>query len=200
MNLLHLVHRVSEGDVTVLELGRLIVDAIDNDSTTPIDEWDMTGIIRYKSESVAYENEIVENVAIIVDQWGYQVLGNTEAGRVASWVVTVTIAGKHDPESDVTGEDAEDDDPRCVCGVYLSEHSLCGCPDGFQTPKQYEASKKAQSEHDERFDASGFDIYDGETDDQYFQSRGEYYCKHGVYIGSPGGPDYMCGRCESGED
>jgi hypothetical protein len=25
------------------------------------------------------------------------------------------------------------------------------------------------------------------------------YCKHGVYIGDPYGPDYMCGRCEDGE-
>ena len=47
-------------------------------------------------------------------------------------------------------------------------------------------------------DAFGFDIHDGETDDEYFQSRGEYYCKHGVYTGSPGGADYMCGYCEDG--
>ena len=26
----------------------------------------------------------------------------------------------------------DDDDPRCVCGVHRSEHSLCGCPEGFQ--------------------------------------------------------------------
>lgn len=26
------------------------------------------------------------------------------------------------------------------------------------------------------------------------------YCKHGVYVGTPGGPDYMCGYCESGLD
>jgi hypothetical protein len=26
------------------------------------------------------------------------------------------------------------------------------------------------------------------------------YCKHGVFIGSWAGPDYMCGRCEMGED
>lgn len=35
-----------------------------------------------------------------------------------------------------------DDDPRCVCGVYRSEHSLCGCPEGFQTPKQWESEKE----------------------------------------------------------
>ena len=26
------------------------------------------------------------------------------------------------------------------------------------------------------------------------------YCRHGNYIGSPGGPDYMCGYCESGDE
>jgi hypothetical protein len=25
-----------------------------------------------------------------------------------------------------------------------------------------------------------------------------FYCQHGTYIGSPGGPDYMCGWCEDG--
>lgn len=25
-----------------------------------------------------------------------------------------------------------DPDPRCVCGTHLSEHALCGCPDGFE--------------------------------------------------------------------
>lgn len=24
-------------------------------------------------------------------------------------------------------------------------------------------------------------------------------CRHGQYIGDPGGPDYLCGRCEDGE-
>lgn len=26
------------------------------------------------------------------------------------------------------------------------------------------------------------------------------YCVHGVYIGTPFGPDYMCGKCEDGND
>lgn len=26
------------------------------------------------------------------------------------------------------------------------------------------------------------------------------YCKHGSYIGTPGGADYLCGACESGAD
>jgi hypothetical protein len=25
------------------------------------------------------------------------------------------------------------------------------------------------------------------------------YCKHGTYIGYPGGPDYLCGPCEMGD-
>jgi hypothetical protein len=25
------------------------------------------------------------------------------------------------------------------------------------------------------------------------------YCEHGTWIGSAGGPDYMCGRCEDGD-
>jgi hypothetical protein len=27
-----------------------------------------------------------------------------------------------------------------------------------------------------------------------------YYCRHGVFIGDPYGPDYLCGACESGDD
>jgi hypothetical protein len=26
------------------------------------------------------------------------------------------------------------------------------------------------------------------------------HCTHGTYVGYPGGPDYMCGWCESGEE
>jgi hypothetical protein len=89
----------------------------------------------------------------------------------------------------------EDDDPRCVCGVYRSEHSMMGCPEGFQTPASWEVERAAIREEAYR-DAYGFDRHDDETDDQYYQSRGEYYCKHGVYVGSPGGADHMCGRCE----
>ena len=29
-------------------------------------------------------------------------------------------------------------------------------------------------------------------------SRDELYCRHGVYIGDPYGPDFLCGYCESG--
>lgn len=25
-------------------------------------------------------------------------------------------------------------------------------------------------------------------------------CRHGNFIGSPGGPDYLCGQCEMGDD
>lgn len=28
---------------------------------------------------------------------------------------------------------------------------------------------------------------------------GGSYCRHGTYIGTPGGADYMCGACEAGE-
>jgi len=27
-----------------------------------------------------------------------------------------------------------------------------------------------------------------------------YYCRHGVFVGDPYGPDYMCPYCEMGED
>jgi len=29
-------------------------------------------------------------------------------------------------------------------------------------------------------------------------SRSDWYCEHGTYIGSPYGPDYLCGWCEDG--
>lgn len=58
-----------------------------------------------------------------------------------------------------------DDDPICVCGTHLSEHALCGC-ERFQTPKDYEASKRAYSNmsDDERwaldeYEANGGIIY-----------------------------------------
>jgi hypothetical protein len=76
---------------------------------------------------------------------------------------------------------------------------MAGCEHGFQTEASFQRELKASLEEGCR-DAYGFDRYDGETDDQYYQSRGEYYCKHGVYVGSPGGADYMCGRCEMGDD
>lgn len=38
-------------------------------------------------------------------------------------------------------EETEDDDPRCVCGVYRSEHSLCGCPEGFQSLSSWKEEK-----------------------------------------------------------
>lgn len=42
------------------------------------------------------------------------------------------------------------------------------------------------------------DLYDEDTDTLY-QDEGTF-CRHGVYIGTPGGPDFMCGRCEMGDD
>lgn len=35
---------------------------------------------------------------------------------------------------------------------------------------------------------------------QYYSRKGwQEYCVHGVYIGTPYGADYMCGKCEDGE-
>ena len=49
------------------------------------------------------------------------------------------------------------------------------------------------------------DLYDEETDTYYGHSYVDedddfdnYHCAHGTYIGTPGGPDLMCGWCESG--
>lgn len=30
-----------------------------------------------------------------------------------------------------------EEDPLCICGTARSEHALCGCPDGFITPKAW---------------------------------------------------------------
>jgi hypothetical protein len=46
-------------------------------------------------------------------------------------------------------------------------------------------------------------IPDGPLDDGDEPDDGTYggsYCRHGVYVGTPGGADYMCGRCEMGDD
>ena len=40
-------------------------------------------------------------------------------------------------------EPEENDDPKCVCGVYRSEHALCGCPEGFQSPESWEKERQA---------------------------------------------------------
>lgn len=42
------------------------------------------------------------------------------------------------------------------------------------------------------------DLYDEDTDTLYADDS--TYCKHGTYIGTAGGPDFMCGPCEMGED
>jgi len=42
-----------------------------------------------------------------------------------------------------------DDDPRCVCGVYRSEHAAMGCPEGFQTPDSWEQEKAFIAELDD---------------------------------------------------
>ncbi len=66
--------------------------------------------------------------------------------------------------------------------------------------------KREQIEREEpRYDSGGFEIlsptdeinerlgYDADVTDR------SQYCKHGTFIGSAWGPDYMCGRCEDGE-
>lgn len=51
---------------------------------------------------------------------------------------------------------------------------------------------------DEEYDQGLIDAgYDPAHDDPNDRS---FYCRHGRYIGSPGGPDYMCGYCESGDE
>lgn len=35
--------------------------------------------------------------------------------------------------------------------------------------------------------------------DDYSRNHGGIYCKHGVYLGTPGGADLMCGACEEGD-
>ena len=42
------------------------------------------------------------------------------------------------------------------------------------------------------------DLYDEDTDTLYADES--TYCTHGTYIGTPGGPDFLCGACEMGED
>lgn len=36
-----------------------------------------------------------------------------------------------------TEEEYNDVDPVCVCGTARSEHALCGCPEGFQSPEAW---------------------------------------------------------------
>lgn len=38
------------------------------------------------------------------------------------------------------------------------------------------------------------------TEEYFAEDRDIVYCKHGTYIGYPGGPDYICGACENGHD
>ena len=42
------------------------------------------------------------------------------------------------------------------------------------------------------------DLYDEDTQTLYDPPDGSTRCKHGTYIGTPGGPDLMCGWCEDG--
>lgn len=36
--------------------------------------------------------------------------------------------------------------------------------------------------------------------DVFDLSNSQNYCRHGRFIGNPHGADYLCGRCEDGED
>ena len=36
------------------------------------------------------------------------------------------------------------------------------------------------------------------TEEYFVEDRDQVYCKHGTYVGYPGGPDYICGACEMG--
>lgn len=131
MNLLRLTHMIGERRLSVDSLAELIVQAIDDDTSVPIDGWDMSASV-HGPEGVTYQQhqfDTVENVAVLVSEWGYSILAKTETGELIQWIVTLVIAGGPHEE--------EDDDPVCVCGVYQSEHALCGCPDGFQRASTY---------------------------------------------------------------
>ena len=58
---------------------------------------------------------------------------------MANWIET---------EREAALEDAEEIDDVCVCGVYRSEHALCGCPEGFTTAKAWEREKAGIREMD----------------------------------------------------
>ena len=84
-------------------------------------------------------------------------------------------------------ESQEDDDPRCVCGVYRSEHAMMGCADGFQTPAEWEATKRQMQADADRQDREerGFYDEDDEPDvDDDFPMSVEY---DGLY----GAPDFL---------
>lgn len=81
-------------------------------------------------------------------------------------LVKDTIPPMTDREDDEPTE-GEDDDPRCVCGTYKSEHALCGCSDGFQTPESWAKEVEAIVEHVERFDEGrAHDDDEPEIDDE----------------------------------
>lgn len=61
-------------------------------------------------------------------------------------------------------QEYEDDDPQCVCGVYRSEHSAMGCPEGFQTPAQWEAERARIAQQANR-DEEGYWLYGDDEDD-----------------------------------
>lgn len=55
----------------------------------------------------------------------------------------------------------EDDDPQCgACGVYRSEHTLCGCSDGFITADAWRVEREAIRERAFRATDSHLDDYD----------------------------------------
>ena len=60
----------------------------------------------------------------------------------------------------------EEDDAQCVCGVYRSEHAMMGCPEGFQTPAQWEKEKRAI-----------WDALEAEDRDGRYREDYEYECK-----------------------
>ena len=45
------------------------------------------------------------------------------------------------------------DQDVCICGVERSEHALCGCREGCQTPEDWEAERQhiISESHDEMY-------------------------------------------------
>lgn len=58
----------------------------------------------------------------------------------------VEILAAREVQGTPTGHD---NDPRCVCGTYRSEHQLCGCPEGFQTAASWAAELETIEEMDD---------------------------------------------------
>ncbi len=92
-----------------------------------------------------------------------------------------------------------------VEGPYLDDGIVQGGPMGMEEAREthrllhFEEERRRGEEADARLqEADDSDYGPDDGLDDYSRTHGGMYCRHGTYLGTPGGADLMCAACEGG--